>query len=201
MVAVSPSTAATAVLTVRSPSASNFPFRHRLAGAVGEMLVDASVGPWAPCRFPSHTNSLRKLPGLPIGLHQFAEPALSRLAYFGRIADQLAARTTPSVPVFTQVRALIDKGRTWIKLSGAYISSKVGPPTYADLSPVARAYVKAAPERMVWGRDWPHPSEPDIKPDDAVLFDLLAEWAPDEAVRHRILVENPQALYGFPKSA
>jgi hypothetical protein len=57
------------------------------------MLVDASVGPWAPCRFPSHANALRKLPGLPIGLHQFAEPALSRLAYFGRIADQLAART------------------------------------------------------------------------------------------------------------
>jgi D-galactarolactone isomerase len=120
------------------------------------------------------------------------------------VFDHLARIPEPAGvndPLFTQVRALIDKGRTWIKLSGAYISSKVGPPTYADLSPVARAYVKAAPERMVWGSDWPHPSEPDIKPDDAVLFDLLAEWAPDEAVRHRILVENPEALYGFPKSA
>ena len=56
----------------------------------------------------------------------------------------------------------------------------------------------AAPERMVWGSDWPHPTEAATKPDDAVLFDLLADWAPDEATRHRILVENPATLYGFP---
>jgi len=103
-------------------------------------------------------------------------------------------------PLFARVRALIDKGRTWVKLSGAYQDSKIGPPSYADSSAVARAYAEAAPERMVWGSDWPHPSEQQTKPDDALLFDLLADWAPDEAVRHRILVENPQALYGFPKS-
>jgi predicted TIM-barrel fold metal-dependent hydrolase len=103
--------------------------------------------------------------------------------------------------LFAQVRALVDKGRTWVKLSGAYISSKVGPPTYADLTPVARAFVKAAPERMVWGSDWPHPSEPNDKPDDAVLFDLLADWVPDEATRHRVLVENPELLYRFPRGA
>jgi predicted TIM-barrel fold metal-dependent hydrolase len=104
-------------------------------------------------------------------------------------------------PLFARVRALIDKGNTWVKLSGAYQDSKIGPPSYADSSAVARAYVKAAPERMVWGSDWPHPSERDVKPDDALLFDLLADWAPDEAVRHRILVENPETLYGFPRNA
>jgi D-galactarolactone isomerase len=104
-------------------------------------------------------------------------------------------------PLFARVRALIDKGRTWVKLSGAYQDTKVGPPTYADSSAVARAYVKAAPERLVWGSDWPHPSEQQVKPDDALLFDLLADWAPDEAVRHRILVQNAEALYGFPKTA
>jgi D-galactarolactone isomerase len=63
---------------------------------------------------------------------------------------------------------------------------------------VAQAYVKAAPERLVWGSDWPHPSEAvDKKPDDAILFDLLAQWAPIETVRNRILVENPAKLYGF----
>jgi len=63
---------------------------------------------------------------------------------------------------------------------------------------VAQAYVKAAPERLVWGSDWPHPSEKDdAKPDDAILFDLLAQWAPVEAVRNRILVDNPMELYGF----
>ena len=91
-------------------------------------------------------------------------------------------------------------GRTWVKLSGAYQDTKVGPPTYSDTVAVARAYIKAASERMVWASDWPHPTEKD-KPDDAVLFDLLAEWAPDEAMRTRILVQNPATLYGFPASA
>ena len=95
----------------------------------------------------------------------------------------------------------VDKGRTWVKLSGAYADTKVGPPTYADSTAVAQAYVKAAPERLVWGSDWPHPGERENKPDDAVLFDLLLDWAPDETVRHRILVENPATLYDYPKSA
>lgn len=101
-------------------------------------------------------------------------------------------------PLYGKIRALIDKGRTWVKLSGAYADSKVGPPTYADSSAVARAYVKAAPERLVWGSDWPHPSERTTKPDDAVLFDLLLDWAPDEKVRNGILVMNPAELYDFP---
>jgi D-galactarolactone isomerase len=99
-------------------------------------------------------------------------------------------------PAYPIVRRLIDKGRTWVKLSVTYDSSKVGPPTYADVNKVGQAYVQAAPERMVWGSNWPHPNETD-KPDDAVLFDLLADWAPAEATRRRILVENPQTLYGF----
>src|SRR5215217_4643323 len=96
-------------------------------------------------------------------------------------------------PLYGQVLKLIDKGKTWVKLSGAYADTKVGPPTYADSSAVARAYAKAVPERCVWGSDWPHPSEQakGQLPDDAVLFDLLSDWAPDEKVRHRILVENP----------
>jgi D-galactarolactone isomerase len=101
-------------------------------------------------------------------------------------------------PAFTVIRRLIDKGNTWVKLSGAYIDTKVGPPSYADATRVAQAYVKAAPERLVWGSDWPHPGlGPNEKPDDAVLFDLLSAWAPNEPTRHRILVENPVTLYGF----
>ena len=67
------------------------------------------------------------------------------------------------------------------------------------MNKIGRAYVQAAPERMVWGSNWPHPNETKT-PDDAVLFDLLAEWAPDEATRQRILVENAEKLYGFTKS-
>jgi len=101
-------------------------------------------------------------------------------------------------PAFALILKLVDRGRTWVKLSSAYQDSKSGPPAYGDVSKVARAYVSAAPERMIWGSDWPHPTErADAKPDDAVLFDLLADWAPEEAVRNRILVDNPAALYRF----
>jgi D-galactarolactone isomerase len=99
-------------------------------------------------------------------------------------------------PAFGVIRALIEKGRTWVKVSGAYLNTRVGPPSYADATKVAQAWVKAAPERLVWGSDWPHPTEQE-KPDDAALFDLLSAWAPDEATRRKILVDNPQALYGF----
>jgi predicted TIM-barrel fold metal-dependent hydrolase len=105
-----------------------------------------------------------------------------------------------SHPVFDVIRRLVDKGRTWVKLSVTYDNTRDGPPGYADITKVAQAYVKAAPERMVWGSNWPHPNETK-KPDDAMLFDLLSQWAPDEATRNRILVQNPAALYGFAKSA
>jgi D-galactarolactone isomerase len=96
------------------------------------------------------------------------------------------------------IRGLLEKGRTWVKLSGAYGNSTIGPPHYPEATKLAQDFVRAAPERLVWGSDWPHPSEPDgRKPDDAVLFDLLSEWVPDTAARNRILVRNPEVLYGF----
>ena len=105
-------------------------------------------------------------------------------------------------PAFAVISKLVDKGRTWVKISGAYMDTKVGPPTYADSTRLAQAYVKLAPQRMVWGSDWPHPTEKDDnKPNDAILADLLLEWAPDEATRNRILVDNPAMLYGFAKAS
>jgi D-galactarolactone isomerase len=119
------------------------------------------------------------------------------------VFDHLAYLSAPeglTHPAYSVVRDLIDKGRTWVKLSGAYIRSRIGPPSYGDVLQVARTFVTTAPQRVVWGSDWPHPSETERKPDDAVLFDLLAAWAPDGRIRHRILVENPETLYGFSKA-
>jgi predicted TIM-barrel fold metal-dependent hydrolase len=117
------------------------------------------------------------------------------------VFDHLARIPQPAGidhPSFALVLKLLDRGRTWVKLSSVYQDTRTGPPAYADVSKVTRAYVKAAPERLVWASDWPHPTEKaDSKPNDAVLFDLLADWAPDEAIRNRILVDNPAALYGF----
>ena len=101
-----------------------------------------------------------------------------------------------TVADYRLLQNLLHRGKAWVKLSGAYMETKVGRPTYADSTTVAQAYIREAPERLVWGTDWPHPTEK-IKPDDAVLFDLLAVWAPDEATRTRILVDNPARLYGF----
>jgi len=95
---------------------------------------------------------------------------------------------------------LLNKGNTWVKISGLYMDTEVGPPGYADSVLVAQALHAANPNRMVWGSDWPHPTEPaDRKPDDAVLFDLLTVCVPNEAQRHRVLVENPAELYDFPR--
>jgi predicted TIM-barrel fold metal-dependent hydrolase len=98
-------------------------------------------------------------------------------------------------PAFDIVKRLLDTGRAWVKLSGPYLDSRA--PHYADLRGVARALVKHAPDRCVWGSDWPHPTEREAKPDDAAMLDLVTDWSGNEETRRRILVDNPAVLYGF----
>jgi predicted TIM-barrel fold metal-dependent hydrolase len=99
-------------------------------------------------------------------------------------------------PQFTTLLRLLKSDRCWIKLCG-YRLSKSGPP-YADLLPYARALIAAAPDRCVWGTDWPHPHlEGRPYPDAAQLLGLLDTWTQDDAQTKRILVDNPARLYGF----
>lgn len=91
---------------------------------------------------------------------------------------------------------LLEKRNTWIKLSEPYADTRLGAPDYADTSKLARTYIQTAPDQTLWGSDWPHPTEK-IKPDDALLFDLLGSWAPDASIREKILVSNPAMLFGF----
>lgn len=117
------------------------------------------------------------------------------------VFDHLARLPLPmgtAHPAFALIRGLLEQGRAWVKLSGAYLDTRQSHGQgYADTDAVARAWVRAAPERLVWGSDWPHTTETEHKPDDAELFDLLAHWSGDEKVRQRVLVDNPAALYGF----
>jgi 2-pyrone-4,6-dicarboxylate lactonase len=85
-------------------------------------------------------------------------------------------------------------GRAWVKLTGTYRMATF--PTFADAAPMARALIEAAPDRLIWGSDYPHLSFAD-KVGSVQLFNLLADWAPDEATRRKILVDNPAALFGF----
>lgn len=123
-------------------------------------------------------------------------PSVIVFDHFGRIPGPIGVKH----PAFAVIRELLDRGRTYVKLSSAYLNTKVGPPSYSDMTELAQAYVKAAPERMLWGTDWPHPTEKTDKPDDAVLFDLWSTWVPDERTRNRIFVENPEVVYGFARA-
>jgi predicted TIM-barrel fold metal-dependent hydrolase len=106
---------------------------------------------------------------------------------------QLPLRGWTAHPAWGVVMDLLQAGRGWVKLSSPYSLDQADPSGVGDL---ARALVAAAPDRLVWGTNWPHPNATQI-PDDAALLDALAAWAPERALRERILVENPARLYGF----
>jgi predicted TIM-barrel fold metal-dependent hydrolase len=108
---------------------------------------------------------------------------------------KLPANAEPNSEDFRTILNLLDTGRCWIKLCG-YRNSLSGHP-YGDVTTLARRLIEHAPERCVWGTDWPHTNQKNYMPDDGELLDLLLDWAPDETVRHRILVDNPTQLYGF----
>lgn len=99
-------------------------------------------------------------------------------------------------PPFQHLLERLGDERCWVKVSGADRLTKHGPPPYDDVVPFARALIAAAPDRILWGTDWPHPNVRHM-PDEGDLLDLVAAFAPDEATRDRILVRNPERLYDF----
>lgn len=100
-------------------------------------------------------------------------------------------------PAFRVLGGLIATGRSWVKLSAGYHFSKLGPPAYGDVGALTRAFLALAPERMLWGSDWPHPTET-VKPDSAILLDRFAEWSGENGIAGRVLVDNASDVYGFP---
>jgi predicted TIM-barrel fold metal-dependent hydrolase len=96
---------------------------------------------------------------------------------------------------FSALRRLLDRGNVWVKLSGTDRITKQGYP-YTDAVPFARALARHAPERVVWGTDWPHPNHNAV-PNDGELVDLITEIAPDAKTRQLMLVDNPAKLFGF----
>ncbi len=147
----------------------------------------------------------------------------TNLAMISAIKDQVAASPVPVVfdhfggaqaalgvdqPGFADLLALVKSGKAYVKISGAYRASKLGP-DYADAAPLARALIAANSDRIIWGTDWPHPDSvtppgkqiADVTPlfqiDDGRLFNQLPAWAPDAGIRKKILVDNPAQLYRF----
>jgi len=120
-----------------------------------------------------------------------------------RVIDHMGRMPLPAGtkhPAFTLLAKWLEQGRTWVKLSGAYLNTQEGPPRYSDATAIAQALVAIAPDRMVWGSDWPHPTEVASPPDEARLFGLVRAWAGSDVLAQRILVDNPAKLYGFRQS-
>jgi len=101
-------------------------------------------------------------------------------------------------PGFRVLLECLETGRCWVKLSGANRISKEDDVPYSDTRPFARALIERAPERLLWGSDWPHPNWWKSMPNDGDLLDLLDDWVDDESTLERILVDNPTELFGFP---
>lgn len=138
---------------------------------------------------------------------------ITTAAQLGEIAPRLTKLRVPAVidhmghfsvsdgansPTMRLMLSLVSDG-AWVKLSGAFRVSTT--PPYTDTVPFARALINAAPDRCVWGSDWPHIAFTGKMPNVGELLDLLADWAPDEIQRRRILVDNPHRLYGFDPNA
>jgi 2-pyrone-4,6-dicarboxylate lactonase len=130
-----------------------------------------------------HAERLLALPNKAIVLDHFASiPAAGG-------ADQEAMRC---------LFRMLDTGRVWVKISGPMRCTRKEFP-YSEVTPLAQALVRHAPERLVWGTDWPHVNMNDREmPNDGDLVDLLSDWVPNATTRKRILVDNACVLYGFP---
>jgi D-galactarolactone isomerase len=121
-------------------------------------------------------------------------PCTVVIDHMGRYARPLPIEH-PAVRSLLRIAA---RENTYVKLSGAYHIAHDGGPEYRDVAPIARALVAQGADRLLWGSDWPHPTETaETMPDDADLLDLLLAWAPDPRARQAILSENPARLYGF----
>lgn len=97
---------------------------------------------------------------------------------------------------FGFVLKALDTGRCWVKLSPRFSAEDDFP--FADTNPFIAKLTEKAPNRLLWGSDWPHPQYFKPMPNDVALLDMVLDWIPDEAIRHQVFVDNPAELFHFP---
>jgi len=162
--------------------------------------------------------------GMPIGMSEIPELA-ARIAPFGwhleflfpgkDILELMPVFTALKVPMsiahfayqpasagvgaagFRALVELVRRGNTWIKISGANRVSAADLPPYDDVMPMAGTLIEAAPERIMWGTDWPHPNRYVVNPNDGDLVDAFGDWVSDDGMRRKIMVDTPAAFYRF----
>jgi predicted TIM-barrel fold metal-dependent hydrolase len=114
----------------------------------------------------------------------------------GHFAYQKAVDGTDT-PGFRALLELARAGNTWIKISGANRVSSTDLPPYDDVAPMAHALLEAAPDRIMWGTDWPHPNKYVVNPNDGDLIDAAGDWVTDADLRERVFVDNAARFYRF----
>ena len=100
-------------------------------------------------------------------------------------------------PGFQSLLELMRQGNTWMKISGANRVSQTDLPSYDDVKPMAQALIKVAPDRIMWGTDWPHPNKYEVNPNDGDLVNAFGEWVTDESLRRKVMVDTPASFYRF----
>jgi predicted TIM-barrel fold metal-dependent hydrolase len=206
-----------AVVNDKTPDA-DFDSMYR-AGVRGARIISGTSGPTDPASArPIYEDAMKRFKN-----HKWMIELYTNLAVTSAIKDLVHTSPVPTVfdhfgvvqaelglqqPGFADLLELIRSGSAYVKISGAYRASNKGP-DYPDVAPFAKAFIDANPDRVLWGSDWPHPdSTPypgrkpsDIMPlypiDDGRLLNQFPVWAPDPAIRKKILVDNPARLYGF----
>jgi predicted TIM-barrel fold metal-dependent hydrolase len=127
---------------------------------------------------------------------QFADfPVALVFGHLGYVPTSESTKTAG----FEAMLRLARDGRAWVKLTAPYRLTLSHMP-YEDVTPTAHILAERIPDRLLWGSDWPHVFIKTPMPNDGALLDLLGSWVPDEKARHRILVDNPAALYDFPSA-
>lgn len=130
---------------------------------------------------PEHEAALTRLPGTLV------------IDHIGKFMEPVPLNH----PALAALMRLLDSGRTYVKITSPYDSSRAGPPAYTDLGPLVATLARAAPDRLIWATNWPHAAlAADKRPDDGAWLDLMRDWMPDD-IRHKMLVTNPAALFGF----
>ena len=159
---------------------------HLKWDAMDEMVPRVRAFGWHPIvqfdglEFPEHEAQLKRIQGDYV------------IDHIGKFLSPV----TPDHEAFKSLLRLLDRGNCYIKLSAPYESSRSDPPGYDDVTVLAKAIAKAAPERLLWASNWPHPGQQNY-PSDNGMLDLMMEWVPDDSVRRKMFVDNPAKLYGF----
>jgi 2-pyrone-4,6-dicarboxylate lactonase len=213
-----------AILDAMAALNSERPNRARCVVAVDMHIIDDEIAALDACGVRGVRLNTDNKGGMPIGMAEIPELA-ARIRPFGwhleflfpgkHILELMPVFSALAVPMsiahfayqpasagvkapgFKALIELVRRGNTWVKISGANRVSATDLPPYDDVKPMARALIEAAPERVMWGTDWPHPNKYAVNPNDGDLVDALGDWVSDERMRRRIMVETPAAFYRF----